>query len=333
MTHRDRMLTIVDRCLEHVHPAAAAQALPDGSLLPRERGEWAWFEAPRHRMEEVSARFRDALQANVLHLLADATMQQGRPAEAIVLATKASALSLDANQRLQLDGIRSASLRMVDLGGCRDAQVLTAAAIEETSRLSGAARQARRRHLHAAEVAPRLALGDLVGAERAAERSVELCSDGVEASESLLARARVAVAARRLDAAEQDVARAHELASDVPWLRGWALRVGATVVVEQGSYPAAQRAFALAFQALRGHGFQENLLLARLVALPTGAFDAEHFGAATMAHIARLVANRHRRHGLRPSECPTCRTLDLPGRAGHALGTLPGMPVPGSWST
>jgi len=270
----------------------------------------------------VPPRYRDDLAASILEVRAGTWMQEGRPTEALRAVDEALALRNEPADRVRLFSTRGAALRMMPGDGPSQAVRTYLEGLEQAQRVGGDRGREALRHLHAAIVAPLLALGDLgAAAEHARLSSGWVDRPGTGEGET---RMRV-VTNLALSGAHEAALRL--LGEPDPtwtlWLKGWHARILATHLsndVADGEY---SRRLCVAWKIAAGFGFQRLLLIAAIAGRPE-RFHPDGWDPQSLAQLVHACGMLHgQRLGRRASECPTCRGRGPAVAARHALETEP----------
>lgn len=270
----------------------------------------------------VPPRYRDDVVASILEVRAGTWMQEGRPEVALRVVDEALLLRSEPADRTRLLSTRGAALRMMPGDGPSRAVRTYLEGLEQAKRIGGAQSREELRHLHAAIVAPMLALGDLGAAEEHARRS----ADRVERPGTAEGEARMRLATHLALSGSQDAAL-RLLGEPHPawtrWLKGWHARILATHLSRDVGNEEYSRRLCFAWRLAAGFGFQRLLLIAA-IAGHSERFQNEVWDPKSRAQLVHVCGLLHRqRTGRRASECPTCRGRGPAIAARHALEIEP----------
>jgi hypothetical protein len=270
----------------------------------------------------VPPRYRDDLVASILEVRAGTWMQEGRPEVALRAVDEALLLRSEPADRVRLFSTRGAALRMMPGEGPSRAVRTYLEGLEQAKRVGGEQGREALRHLHAAIVAPLLALGDLGAAANHARRSAESVErPGTGEGEARMRQ----VTHLALSGAHETALRL--LGKPDPnwtlWLKGWHARILATHLSDDVVNEEYSRRLCTAWQIAAGFGFQRLLLIAAIAGHPD-RFHQDAWDPQALAQLVHACGLLHgQRIGRRASECPTCRGRGPAIAARHALEAEP----------
>lgn len=321
---RRRIRSAAERALEAT--ARAHEALVRGDFAGVARLVADHELSPHRLLPGISPRQRGRVAVALGMLRGELAMARGDAAEALAILDRAAHLATrDVAAALpELHATRGAALRMLGAHAWPCAEAAFDLGLSAVPLAPRDQQVHLRRWLSAARSTPRTLIGDLSGSAATLGAALEDITDPAGEAETLLLLARLHLAGGAPERAQDMVARADRFFSELPrWLRAWVDRYRADVLAAEpfaGSRAEAYaRAWAAAWSANDGYGFQRRLLAARLATVGAeldleGYLSTRVYRSVRLYLGALLPAARVRADGCLPLSALARRALGIAGR-------------------